>query len=250
MAPPPDCAAVGPQCRRLQVRLRVARLAPGDPASGDPEATWLLGHTERVDFGPLAAVGDELQADATIHVPCRYARFAGDAVSCQAHGFQGTVRAPRRPPAPRQLGGNRFAIVSNGSLKPANLPAPPEPKRALAVLASENPCAISPCRTADNTIGAACCRDLQIEIICPPRAARLESLVRTRKSPYLCKVTREHPDSLGAEIISACRYLEPGTPLCSLHGRKRPDGSSAKPDLCFEWPAGAEVYHPGCAFTS
>lgn len=116
------------------------------------------------------------------------------------------------------------------------------------MVAGDNPCATARCRTADQTLGAACCRDLQIEILCLPEEGVLESLVRARKAPYLCKVDRESADSLGAEVISACSFLAEDRVSCSLHGRHRPDGRTAKPDLCFDWPKPGDVYHSGCVF--
>jgi hypothetical protein len=89
---------------------------------------------------------------------------------------------------------------------------------------------------------------MQVEIMCTRGEARLEALVRTRRSPYLCKVDREGEFSLEAEMISACGYLEPGGVACTLHGRKRADGRSAKPDLCFDWPPKGKGLHPGCVF--
>ena len=123
----------------------------------------------------------------------------------------------------------------------------PLPARTLTVLKGDNPCATAPCRTADNRRGSACCRDLQIEIMCGREEVELEALVRSRRSPYLCKVSRDGDLSLDAEIISACGYLEQGG-SCSLHGRIRPDGRPAKPDLCSEWPENGKGLHPGCVF--
>jgi hypothetical protein len=126
---------------------------------------------------------------------------------------------------------------------------PPAPVRhALPVIASENPCEGAPCQTADHKRGAACCRDLQVEIMCTPRQQRLESFIRSRQSPYLCKIEREGEFSIGVEMISACGYLEPGGVRCTLHGRMRADGRTAKPDLCFDWPPKKQVLHPGCVF--
>jgi hypothetical protein len=118
------------------------------------------------------------------------------------------------------------------------------------VVLANNPCAAAACRTSDHTIGAACCRDLQVEIMCDKAWTRQELLIRSRQSPYLCKVTRERDDSLEAEMISACGYLGEDGVACELHGRKRPGGESAKPDLCHRWPhpTGEEVLHPGCVF--
>jgi hypothetical protein len=129
------------------------------------------------------------------------------------------------------------------SLAPA-----PAPAHALPVLETGNPCAGAPCRTADNKRAAACCRDLQIEIMCTKTQRRLEALVRARKSPYLCKVERGGDFSIDAEMISACGYLEDDGVACSLHGRLREDGRPAKPDLCTEWPPKNRGLHPGCVF--
>jgi len=84
--------------------------------------------------------------------------------------------------------------------------------------------------------------------MCTPRQRLLEGLVLARKVPYLCKVERVSQYSLGAEMISACSYLGEDGVHCSLHGRTRPDGRPAKPDLCTEWPEPGDVYHPGCVF--
>ena len=128
----------------------------------------------------------------------------------------------------------------------------PLPPRSLPVLShgsgGDNPCATAPCRTADNTRKAACCRDLQVEIMCTRAQRRLEALVRSRRSPYLCKIERGGDYSLEVEMISACGYLEADGVSCSLHGRHRPDGRTAKPDLCFEWPPKNRGLHPGCIF--
>jgi hypothetical protein len=125
---------------------------------------------------------------------------------------------------------------------------PEQPRRSLPVLGEQNPCATAPCKTADHTRGAACCRDLQVEIMCTRREQKLEALVRSRRSPYLCKVSREGDFSIEAEVISACAYLEQGGVNCTLHGRQRADGRPAKPDLCSEWPPKDPVLHPGCVF--
>jgi len=115
------------------------------------------------------------------------------------------------------------------------------------VVGGANPCLGAKCTTADHTRGAACCRDLQIEILCAERETKLESLVRSRLSPYLCKIERETPRTLGAEMISACGYLD-DRGECGLHGRLRADGTTAKPDLCFDWPKEGRGEHPGCVF--
>ncbi len=245
MANVPSCSDVGAHCHGLDVTLRVGRL-DGGPESGDHEATWLLGHTERLDFGPLVDHGHELRCTAYLAIPCRFARVDGSTVTCATHGFSGPAPRPDRRPAQRKLGRDQASLVDHGQLRPVDVPPPPS--QGLPVVAGDNPCATARCRTADRTLGAACCRDLQIEILCSPEDRTLESLVRSRKSPYLCKVDRESPDSLGAEVISACSFLAEDRVSCSLHGRFRPDGRTAKPDLCFEWPRSDDVYHSGCVF--
>ena len=252
MSTPPPCRALGRQCTSLPVTLRIGSLEEGN-TSLDHESTWLLGHTEHITFSELWEDEGDLYVQAVLHVPCRYLMRGGGVDRCSAHGFAGRVPAARHPPQPRQLGDDRFNVVDRRRLTPRRLPAPASSRRALPVLttsaASENPCAVAPCRTADNRHGAACCRDLQVEIMCTRRQKMLEALVRSRRSPYLCKVSREGEFSIDAEMISACAYLEPGGVNCTLHGRSRADGRPAKPDLCSEWPGTQKVLHPGCVFS-
>ena len=272
---------MGPQCAGLRVLLRVATLetktggpdqsvgrAGGravkrmvDLGSADHEATWLLGHTERITFlGDLRRDGRDLFQEAVLHVPCRYLRSEASGLngvgtgpeSCGAHGY--TRPVPRRaspgpdPAEPRCFPGDRFRIVDRAQAVTRVLPPPIRPPRELPIHAGSNPCVGAACRTADNTRGAACCRDLQVEIMCTPGQRWLEALVRSRQSPYLCKVEREGPYSLGAELISACGFLVEDGVHCALHGRRRPDGRPAKPDLCSEWPEAGDTMHPGCVF--
>jgi hypothetical protein len=240
----PPCRRLGAQCRSLPVTLRIGQLDEGDN-SLDHEATWLLGHTQLVDFHRLHDREGDLVVEATLHVPCRYLQEAGNQAVCLAHGFEGRSPArPRRMPQPRQLGGGRFRLVDH-----RRLVARPtvDPRHGLPVLA-ENPCLGAPCRTADNSRGAACCRDLEIEILCDREDSRQEALVRSRKPPYLCKVVRNEEDSLDVEIISACGYLGTNGVDCTLHGRRREDGRAAKPDLCSDWPPKGKGLHPGCVF--
>ncbi|MGE0556074.1 MAG: hypothetical protein AB7R55_21810 [Gemmatimonadales bacterium] len=250
MAPPPRCTKLGPQCAGLSVVLRVAALEDG-VSSADPEATWLFGHTERISFGKLWRDGDHLYTRARLHVPCRYLQIEGEGARCTAHRFSGpgkSVRERRSPPAERRLGGDKFEYVSRGRLVRGTLPKAAPPRRSLPVADAPNPCATARCRTADNRIGAGCCRDLQVEVLCGPRATKLEALLKSRKSPFLCKVEREEPDSMGVEMISACAFLEDDGRLCALHGRRRPNGTEAKPGLCFDWPKDDSTYHRGCVF--
>jgi hypothetical protein len=244
----PPCRRLGSQCRALRVTLRVGSLEEGD-ASLDHEATWLLGHTEQISFGEPWSGNGDLYVDAMLHVPCRHLREDGTTAECRLYGYHGT--APRRPPRgeqPRRLGGQRFRLVDAKRMVTRSLASTPAPAHALPVLDVTNPCAGAPCRTADNRRAAACCRDLQLEIMCTKRERRLEALVRSRKSPYLCKVERAGDFSLEVEMISACGYLEEDGVACSLHGRSRADGRPAKPDLCTEWPPKNRGLHPGCVF--
>jgi hypothetical protein len=237
----------------LRVVLRIAtREGPktGDPLSADHEATFLLGHTERITFlGDLWRDQKDLYHEAILQVPCRFLKRDGRQDSCGAHGFHRRARNREPDPVePRMFSGDRFRIVESGKVVTRVLPPPPRRPRELPVKASANPCADAPCRTADNQRGAACCRDFQIEIMCTPRQVALEALVRSRKSPYLCKVEREGAYSLGGEFISACAFLLEDGVNCGLHGRKRPDGRPAKPDLCSQWPERGDLMHPGCVF--
>ena len=241
---------MGRHCQALPVLLRIGSLEEGE-TSLDHEATWLLGHTQRIAFGAVWTGEGELYVDAVLHVPCRHLKdVPGGGARCAAHGFTGRMpRAPLRLPQPRQLGSDRFQVVDRMKLTTRRLP-PPSAPRTLPVLGSGggNPCEGVPCETSDHVRGAACCRDLQVEIMCTRRQKRLEALVRHRKSPYLCKVDREGEFSIDVEMISACSYLEAGGVNCTLHGRHRADGRSAKPDLCFEWPPKGKGLHPGCVF--
>ncbi len=241
----PPCKAMGIQCRSLRVLLRIGALEEGR-TSLDHEATWLLGHTEHITFEDLWAGEDDLYADAVLHVACRYLIADNGRARCSAHGFErSALPGAERPPQPRQLGSDRFRVVDGMRLVTRTLPLR---ARTLPVVAQENPCAGAPCRTADPVRGAACCRDLQVEIMCTRSQHRLEALVRARKSPYLCKVTRPGAFSLEAEMVSACGYLGADEISCTLHGRRRADDRPAKPDLCSDWPPKGKGLHPGCVF--
>jgi hypothetical protein len=241
----PPCRGLGSQCRGVPVTLRVGALEEGN-TSLDHEATWLIGHTQRITFYDLWEDEGELYVDAMLHVPCRFLKVDGGRAQCGAHGFAGTApRGPHRPQQTRRLSRDRFLLVESRRRVVRALPPPP---RSLPVVASANPCALAPCRTADNVRGAACCRDLQIEIMCTKRQRKLEALVRSRRTPYLCKVERAGDFSIEAEVISACAYLDDDGIGCTLHGRRRADGRPAKPDLCSEWPPKKHTLHPGCVF--
>lgn len=198
-----------------------------------------------MDFGRLHVRQGELLVDTRLHVPCKHLKEQDGRARCQAHGFRGPSPArPRRPAQPRQLGGNQFRLVDQHHLvaRPAV-----DVKAGLPVLGT-NPCLGAPCKTAEHTRAAACCRDLQVEIMCTREETRLEALVRARQSPYLCKTERDEEDSIESEMISACGFLGDDGVACSLHGRLREDGRPAKPDLCSTWPEGGDLMHPGCVF--
>ena len=241
---------MGPHCGTLRVVLRVTTLDAG-PGSGDQEATWLVGHTESITFlSDLWEDDHDLYVEAALQVPCRFLKDGGPGERrCGAHGFSGPIPRRKPPvPAPRRLGKDRFRVVENGRFASRVLRPMPRLPRELPVHAGTNPCVGAPCHTADHRRGAACCRDLQIEIMCTARERKLEALIRARQSPYLCKIGRQSPFSLSAEVISACGFLLEDKIHCALHGRQRSDGRPAKPELCSEWPDGAEVMHPGCVF--
>jgi hypothetical protein len=241
----PPCRALGSQCKGVPVTLRVGPLEEGT-ASLDHEATWLIGHTQHITFYDLWEDEGELYVDAMLRVPCKYLQHDGAGARCAVYGFSGPEpRGSRRPKQLRRLQHDRFLIVENRRTVIRELPPP---ARSLPVLSAANPCALAPCRTADNLRGAACCRDLQIEIMCTRKQRRLEALVRSRRSPYLCKVERAGDFSIEAEIISACAYLDDDGIGCALHNRRRADGRPAKPDLCSEWPLKKRDLHPGCVF--
>ncbi len=247
----PPCRTLGAQCKSLRVTLRIGELEEG-PSSLDHEATWLLGHTARITFLELWEGEGDLYVDAILHVACKFLHQDGSVARCRAHGFEGPAPRGAKPqPQPLQLGHDRFVVVEDGANAVRSLPFPPHSLPVLqpgAAPAGENPCASAPCRTSDHTRKAACCRDLQVEIMCTRAQQRLEALVRSRQSPYLCKIERGGEYSLDVEMISACGYLGPDGVACSLHGRHRADGRTAKPDLCFEWPPKNRGLHPGCVF--
>lgn len=162
------------------------------------------------------------------------------------------------------MGGETFAIVRKGRHREMILPlnkggrlaarnkkkGASVKSRALPVHNPVNPCVGAPCRTSDNKRGAACCRDLKLELLIPKKARNKMALLKTRKSPYLCKVKRENKRVVEVEIISACGYLGPDSISCVLHDRVRPNGKSAKPQLCYDWPdfGKDEKGHTGCVF--
>src|SRR5689334_3782874 len=120
----PPCKSMGAHCRGLAVTLRVSSFEDG-PTSLDHEATWLLGHTDRITFSELWESEGDLYVDAVLHVPCRFLRRDGNRAQCTAFGYTG--RAPReysRLDQPRRLGGDRFLVVHRGQTAVRRLPFP------------------------------------------------------------------------------------------------------------------------------
>ena len=239
--------------------LSVADLEDDAPTR-DALATWLLGHGQRISFGTPYVRGARVLVDAVVHVPCKYLETDGDGpgrtgmARSRAHGFTGPLprtSRPARAPAQRHPDGS-LTLVHRGRQRRLDLEARSARARALPVIHhGGNPCHGAPCRTADNTRGAACCRDLTLEVVAPAyeqRSEHLEALLLARRAPYLCKTERVSADILECEIISACGYLEDDGISCALHDRVRPDGATAKPYVCSEWPdlGPDDVGHPGC----
>ena len=271
MPTPPACTTLGRHCRELAVTLRIASTAEDSQTLQDATATWLLGHREHLSFGKLHTHRTHLQVHAVLHVPCRHllpngadgndgsAMIRGNwtgrfrdafKARCLAHGHIGVVPGSARPSAPpSQVGNNgKFPIVFKGAQRALELPLKRDAVKTLPVLHSPNPCAGAPCRTADNRRGAACCRDLSLEVVVPEADTHMAALLRARKSPYLCKVSRTSPEIIECEVISACGYLEDDGIGCALHDRRLPNGRQAKPSICSEWPdlGPNDVGHPGC----
>ncbi len=171
---------------------------------------------------------------------------------CRAHGF--TALPPRTPPPhpngtqERQLRNGKYVVVFKGRQHALPLPLKRAVQRALPVVKQHNPCVGAPCRTADNRRGAACCRDLTLDVVVHESETDLERLLRSRKSPYVCKLKRTSPNLVECEVISACAYLADDGINCALHDRLLPNGRPAKPAICSEWPDldPDDTGHPGC----
>lgn len=253
---------MGRHCHELSLTVRIADLDDDTPTEQDAAATWMLGHTERIHFGRPYVKRRELLSDAVVQVPCRYltrdergrgAEGRQTVAQCKAHGFEGPVPvATEREVPDLRHGTHKFTVVQQRHLRVMELPIKASVRRTLPVNQPPNPCLEASCRTADNRVGAACCRDLTLDILNDEGDGPLEPLLRARKSPYLCKVKRTDERSVECEVISACGYVGDDGIACVLHNRVRPNGVSAKPELCFEWPDFDDddeyTGHPGCVF--
>lgn len=266
----PPCKSLGKYCREIKVTIRISDVESESRTVQEASVTWIAGHTERVTFKKPYVVGTELRADAIVHVPCRFLKTedgdpavrpdgspaaslqeAGARVVCQAHGYTGRLPRSRREPGERpvlRIDEGVFAIFYKGKKRELALKPKRKGRRALPVLESNNPCVGAPCLTSDNVRGAACCRDLQLELHLPKKSRRKEALLRARRAPYLCRVTRDDKKTVSCEIISACGYLADDGVHCVLHDRVLPNGKRAKPRLCYDWPElePDETGHTGC----
>lgn len=266
MSDPPACSSLGKHCRELRLTIRISDVREDGPTLQDAATTWLTAHTERMTFGTPYITDHILKVDATVHVPCKHLKtMDGESavrpdgtpsaprkqVQCAVHGFRGAMpkssqRANTGPRFHEPKG--PYSIIYKGKRRSMHLPLKRAVRRSLPTIQNSNPCVGAPCRTGDNKRGAACCRDLTLELDVPETQRRLEALLRSRKSPYLCKVKREDEDIMECEVISACSYLDDDDISCVLHDRVLPNGRLAKPSLCYEWPEleEDETGHPGC----
>jgi hypothetical protein len=270
MPTPPNCVSLGKQCRRVKVTIRVSDTETETRTLQDASVTWITGHTERISFGTPYVVDTELRVDATIYVPCKYLRCEdgspalhpngqpadplnrpGAEVVCSAHGYTGKLPTIKRKPGERtqvQLGKGEFSVYYKKRRRNLKLRLKRSASNALPVLQSDNPCVGAPCITGDGARGAACCRDLQLELCLPKGRRRQLALLKARRSPYLCKVKRDDKDTVSCEVLSACGYLSDDGITCVLHDRILPNGRRAKPSLCYDWPelGPDETGHTGC----
>ena len=272
MPNPPECRSLGRQCREIRLTIRISDVTEESQTLQDASVTWITGHTERITFGTAYTLGDELRVDATIHVPCKHLRTPeGDpairpdgsptparngkrpSVRCAIHGFRGTIPSSTQVRVSDrfdvQLGDGRIALYYKGKHRTMDLRLKRSARRPQPAAQTDNPCATAPCYTSDKRLGAACCRDFNLELALPKTQVYKEALLRARAAPYLCKVKRDDDDTMECEVISACGYLNDDDITCVLHDRSLPNGHQAKPSLCYEWPSleEDETGHGGCA---
>jgi hypothetical protein len=271
MPNPPECRSLGKHCREVRITIRISDVTDETQTLQDASVTWITGHSERITYGRAYLEDDEIRVDAIVHVPCKHLRTpdgnpgirpdgmavpsrngTSPEVRCAVHGFRGAV------PSSSQLGSEsranvrlndgRFAIYYKGKHRTMDLRLKRSAKRAPPEVQAKNPCATAPCYTGDNTRGAACCRDFNLELALPRSQPHKEALLRARAAPYLCKVKRDGDDTMECEVISACGYLNDDGITCVLHERTLPNGQRAKPSLCYEWPTleEDETGHGGC----
>ena len=247
MNSPPPCKALGRQCRSLRVTLRVGDLADGPGL--DHEATWLLGHTEAITFGRPRRVKGDLLVEAELRVPCRYlGPGPGGGSACRAHGFHGPVvrGAAAGEAQPRRLARDRFRVVDRH--RQADLALLP-PRRSLP----------GPEWHQSLRGGALSDRGQHPARGMLPGSADRDPLPARRGPAGASDPVPAEPLPLqdradGPTVDRGGGHLRLWLPgrtdgvSCGLHGRLRPDGRTAKPDLCSEWPDDGKGEHPGCIF--
>src|SRR6185503_14960418 len=245
----PSCTSMGSHRRALPVVLRVSDLREDDAGFRDDISTWLTGHRQTIDFGTQQVVGNWVVVEATIHVPCKYLNDTVRGAACRAHGYSAVLpEVPRAPVTPLWGADGTVTVFQDDRPQALALQPTAKPAHSLPTL-DVNPCAGAPCRTADNTVGAACCRDLILDVVLPADDFEGEALLAARKAPYVCKVERADESVMECEVISACGYLGADAVSCTLHDLQRADGSPAKPSICSEWPDVTDkdsTWHPGC----
>jgi hypothetical protein len=270
MPNPPECKSLGRHCREIRLVIRISDVTEESQTLQDASVTWITGHTERITYGRAYLEEDELRVAATVHVPCKHLRTpdGGPAVlpnglpapslngerpkvRCAIHGYRGSVPSSTQLSRENRyvrLEDGRIAIYFKGRHRTMDLRIKRSARREPSLADLNNPCATARCYTSDKTLGAACCRDFNLELALPKSQVHKEALLRARAAPYLCKVKRNDEDTMECEVISACGYLNDDGITCVLHNRTLPNGQRAKPSLCYDWPSVGEdeTGHGGC----
>lgn len=242
---PPRCAAMGSYCRQIPVRMVICP-PDTDRREADHLATWLTGHTGRLDFGEISWRAEGLVVDAVLHAPCAFLRDSpGGAAECVGFGYCDSSETVERVAASRVRGNRTYELVEDAAIRELQLS---ELSTDSAERAHPNPCAGVACVAGDRSTGSACCREMAIYILCDETDTGLLQLLMSRDSSVVSRVVRYSPGVLQAQLISACSYLGPRGD-CTLYGRARPDGLPAWPSICQRWPLTAdEVRNPRCIF--
>ena len=246
-------AASGSQCQSIRVTLRDRR-AGGRPDSLDHEATWLLGHTAQIDFLELWEGEGDLYVDAVAPRPLSLSAPGGRPGPMPGARLRG-ARAPGARGASRsRCSSAATASWSSTDCRNAVLRASASPRArcrcsrtapvARATTPAPRPRAAPPTTPAKPPAAVTC----RSRSCAPgPSADWRRWCVRAARR-ISARSSGPATTSLEVEMISACGYLEGDGVSCSLHGRHRADGRTAKPDLCFEWPPKNRGLHPGCVF--
>ena len=145
------------------------RRAGGGHRSLDHEATWLIGHTQHISFSSSGRTKGELYVDADAPRSLPLLQSEGSRAQCAAARLRRAQ--PTRARASRASPGS-WAATGSWSWRTAGSRAAWLPRPGGFRCSPAATLRAGPCRTADNTAGAACCRDLQIEIMCTKAAAQ------------------------------------------------------------------------------